>query len=180
MLSFGIQSRAIRYHNFWFIIIRFKRFLQIRSENSEKLGKGFFLLRSLIRSAKKHLYRFENSSKFPFSSHLFFRQSWTKVLRHFCISRAFSNSHRPNPSPHPTNNVGRVYPEFFLSFNFRLQLGVTVHQSMLISICKCLCNIMEYHGFVVGFSIYNIVSKVLWLRGSWFHRFRGVNGFMVS
>ena len=23
-----------------------------------------------------------------------------------------------NPSPHPTNNVGRVYPEFFPSFNF--------------------------------------------------------------
>ena len=22
------------------------------------------------------------------------------------------------PSPHPTNNVGRVYPEFFQSFNF--------------------------------------------------------------
>ena len=26
---------------------------------------------------------------------------------------AFSNSHRSNPSPHPTNNVGRVYPDFF-------------------------------------------------------------------
>ena len=23
-----------------------------------------------------------------------------------------------NTSPHPTNNVGRVYPEFFPSFNF--------------------------------------------------------------
>ena len=45
-------------------------------------------------------------------------QSWTKVLGHFCVSGAFSNSHRPNPSPHPTNNVGRVYPEFFPSFNF--------------------------------------------------------------
>ena len=28
--------------------------------------------------------------------------SWTKVLGHFCISGAFSNSHRPNLSPHPT------------------------------------------------------------------------------
>ena len=27
--------------------------------------------------------------------------SWTKVLGHFCISGAFSNSHRPNLSPHP-------------------------------------------------------------------------------
>ena len=33
-----------------------------------------------------------------------------------CISGAFSNSYRPNPSPHPTNNVGRVYPEFFSEF----------------------------------------------------------------
>ena len=28
----------------------------------------------------------------------------------------FSNSQRLNPSPHPTNNVGRVYPEFFSEF----------------------------------------------------------------
>ena len=33
-------------------------------------------------------------------------------------SGAFSNSHRSNPSPHPTNNLGRVYPESFPSFNF--------------------------------------------------------------
>ena len=33
-----------------------------------------------------------------------------------CISGAFSNSYRPNPSPHPTNNDGRVYPEFFCEF----------------------------------------------------------------
>ena len=24
----------------------------------------------------------------------------------------FSNAHTPNPSPHPTNKDGRVYPEF--------------------------------------------------------------------
>ena len=34
------------------------------------------------------------------------------------ISGAFSNSNRSSPSPHPTNNVGRVYPECFPSFNF--------------------------------------------------------------
>ena len=45
-------------------------------------------------------------------------QSWTKVLGHFCISGAFFNSHRSNPSPHPTNNVRHVYQEFFSSFNF--------------------------------------------------------------
>ena len=40
-------------------------------------------------------------------------KSWTKVLGHFCVSGVFFNSHRSNPSPHPTNNVGRMYPEFF-------------------------------------------------------------------
>ena len=35
-------------------------------------------------------------------------------MGHFCFPGAFSTySHMPNPSPHPTNNVGRVYPEFF-------------------------------------------------------------------
>ena len=36
-----------------------------------------------------------------------------KVLGHFCISGAFSNSHKSNPSPHPANNIGLVYPESF-------------------------------------------------------------------
>ena len=45
-------------------------------------------------------------------------QLWTKVLGHFRVSGAFSNSRRSNPSPHPTNGVERVYPEFFPSFNF--------------------------------------------------------------
>ena len=43
---------------------------------------------------------------------------WTKVFGHLGVSGAFSNSHRPNPSAHPTNKVGRAYPEFFPSFNF--------------------------------------------------------------
>ena len=50
-------------------------------------------------------------------------QSWTKVLGHFCISGAFSNSHRSNPSPHPTNNVGRVYSEFFSDFQLCIGSG---------------------------------------------------------
>ena len=41
-----------------------------------------------------------------------------KSLGALFVSGAFSNSHRSNPSPHPTNNVGRVYPEFFPSFSF--------------------------------------------------------------
>ena len=40
-----------------------------------------------------------------------------------CISGAFSNSHRSNPSPHPTINVGRVYPEFFSEFQLCVGYG---------------------------------------------------------
>ena len=34
-------------------------------------------------------------------------------MGHFYVSGAFSNSHRSNLSPHSTNNVGRLHPEFF-------------------------------------------------------------------
>ena len=44
-------------------------------------------------------------------------------MEHFCVSGAFSNSHRSNPSPHPTNNVGRVYPEFFCEFQLCIGWG---------------------------------------------------------
>ena len=36
-----------------------------------------------------------------------------KSWRHFCICGDFFSSHMPNPIAHPTNKVGRVYPEFF-------------------------------------------------------------------
>ena len=45
-------------------------------------------------------------------------QSYTKILGHSQISGAFSDSHRSNPSPHPTNNIGCVYPVTFPSLNF--------------------------------------------------------------
>ena len=38
-------------------------------------------------------------------------------------SLGFSNSHRFNPSPHLTNNVGRVYPEFFSEFQLCIGWG---------------------------------------------------------
>ena len=50
-------------------------------------------------------------------------QSWRKVSGHFFVSVAFSSSHRSNPSPHPTNNVGRVYPEFFSEFQLCIGWG---------------------------------------------------------
>ena len=50
-------------------------------------------------------------------------QSWTKVLGPFCVSGAFSNSHRSKPSPHPTNKVGLVYPEFFFWVSTLYRVG---------------------------------------------------------
>ena len=56
-------------------------------------------------------------------------QSWTKVLGHVWVSGAFSNSHRSNPSPHPTNTVGRVFPEFFrVSTLYRVGEGRTARK----------------------------------------------------
>ena len=42
-------------------------------------------------------------------------QSWDTFALTF--TGAFSNSHRSNPSPHSTNNVGRMYREFLPSLN---------------------------------------------------------------
>ena len=43
------------------------------------------------------------------------RKAVTEML---IICKVSQNYNAINPSPHPTNNVGRVYPEFFPSFNF--------------------------------------------------------------
>ena len=50
-------------------------------------------------------------------------QSWIKVLGYFYIFGAFSNSHISCPSPHPTNNVGRLFPEFFSQFELCIGRG---------------------------------------------------------
>ena len=52
-----------------------------------------------------------------------YNHAWTKVFGHLCVSGAFSSSHRSNPFPHPTNNVGRVYPEFFSEFQLCIGWG---------------------------------------------------------
>lgn len=43
-------------------------------------------------------------------------QSWTKVLVHFCILGAFSNSQMPNLSPHTINGIGHMFPKFVCEF----------------------------------------------------------------
>ena len=51
-------------------------------------------------------------SMFPFQR-LEFRVVNVQSRTYFCILGAFSNSQMTNPSPHPTINVGRVYPGTF-------------------------------------------------------------------
>ena len=70
-------------------------------------------------SRKNNFTGLKNTQNCLFSSHLLFRQLWTEVLGHFRVPGAFSNAHRSNPSPHPTNNwcwtsVSRIFSEFQL------------------------------------------------------------------
>ena len=44
-------------------------------------------------------------------------------LGYFWISGAFFNSHIPWPSPHPTNNIGPMSPEFFPQFQLCIGWG---------------------------------------------------------
>ena len=104
-------------------IIRFERILKTRSENAEKLGKDLFNYDLPSESRKNTFTGLKTPQNCLFSSHLFIRQSWTKVLGHFRVSGAFSNSLRSNPSPHSTNNVGRVYLQFFSEFQLCIGWG---------------------------------------------------------
>ena len=105
MLSFGIR------HTLWDTTISgVYHSFQSKSSNTfrklQKAGKRFVQLQSFIKARKNTFTGLKTIQNCLFSSHLISRQSWAKVLGHFCISGVFSNSHKSNPSPHPTNNVG--------------------------------------------------------------------------
>ena len=93
-LSFGIK------HALWDTTISgVYHSFQANSSNKfrklRKAGKRFVLVQSFIKSP---IYSgLKTTQNCFFTTHLFFRQSWTKFLRHFCISGAFSNT---GPSPH--------------------------------------------------------------------------------
>ena len=105
MLSFGIK------HMLWDTTISgvyhsfqpnsSKKFRKLR-----KLGKRLFNYNLSSKPKKNTFTGLKTTQNCLFSSHLVSRQSWAKVLGHFCISGVFSNSHKSNPSPHSTNNVG--------------------------------------------------------------------------
>ena len=69
----------------------------------------------------------------------------------YCATLSSSSSCGPRPRPIP---VAMITMRKAVD-SFRLQLGVTVHEFMLISICQCLCHIMKVswsHGFI-GFLV---------------------------
>ena len=117
----------MRYNNinFWcisFVSSEFFKHVQ-KTLKSCTLGNDLFYY-NLSSEARKNTFRgLKTTQNCLFSSHLFFRHSWTIALGPFCISGVFSNSHRSSPSPHATSNVGRVYPEFFSEFQLCIGWG---------------------------------------------------------
>ena len=82
-------------------------------------GPPFFFFLDFFAGAESKI-RTNHSTITPVSTISIFGtwdlQSWTKVLVHFCISGAFSNSQMPNLSPHPINSTGHVFPKFVCEF----------------------------------------------------------------
>ena len=83
-------------YNFWCISFVSNEFLK-HVQKTPKSWEKFCLITIFHRNPQKNFYRLEKLSKLPFCSHLFFRQSWTKVLRHFRVSGAFPMHTGPTP-----------------------------------------------------------------------------------
>ena len=110
-------------------IIRFERILKSRSENSEKLGKDLFNYDLSSGSRKNTFTGLKTPQNCLFSSHLIFRQSWTKVLGHFYIFGTFSRTRvQPLPSVHKQcwTRVSRTL--FRVSTLFRVGEGRTARK----------------------------------------------------
>ena len=104
-------------------IIPVERILKSPSETSEKLGKDLFNY-DLSSGSRKNTF---TGLKTPQNCLIFFLCLFHTImdkslgtLLHFWV---FSNSHRSNPSPHTTNNVGCMYPEFFSEFQLCIGWG---------------------------------------------------------
>ena len=106
-------------------IIPVVRILKSPSETSEKLGKDLFN-DDLSSGSRKNTF---TGLKTPQNCLIFFLCLFQTIMNkslgtllHFW-PWVFSNSHRSNPSPHTTNNVGCMYPEFFSEFQLCIGWG---------------------------------------------------------
>ena len=112
----------MRFHNFRcisFLSSKFLNHVQKTPKNWEKICS----ITIFHQDPEKHFNRPENPSKLPLFFQSLFQTIMNKslgTLLHFWV---FSNSHRSNPSPHTTNNVGCMYPEFFSEFQLCIGWG---------------------------------------------------------
>ena len=112
MLSFGIK------HALWDSTISgvyhsFRANSWNTFRKPRKAGKRFVQSRSFIRIPKKTLTGLKNPQNCLFPSHLFFRQSWTKVLGHFCVSGRFPIHTDPTPPLTPQTMLDSCIQNFF-------------------------------------------------------------------
>ena len=105
-------------------IIHFERILQTRSKNCEKLGKGLFNYDLSSEARKNPFTCLKTPQNCFFSSHLFFRQPWTKVLGHFRISGAFPIHTGPTRPLTPQTMLDASITEFFFEFQLCIRWGV--------------------------------------------------------
>ena len=92
----------MRFHNFWCILFVLSKFLK-HVQKTPKSWEKVCSITIFHQNPEKNTFTgLKNPQNWLFfSSHLFFRQSWTKAFGHFCVSGAFSNSHRSNPTLTP-------------------------------------------------------------------------------
>ena len=108
-------------------IIPIERILKSRSENSEKLRKDLFNY-DLSSGSRKNT-GLKTPQNCRYSSYLFFRQSWTKILAHFCISGCFAIHTGPTPPLTPQTMLDVCIQNFFrVSTLYRVGGGRTARK----------------------------------------------------
>ena len=120
----------MRFHNFWCITFASSEFLKHVQKTPKSWEKVCSITIFNLNREKTLLQAWKTLKTAFFSSHLFFRQSWTKALGHFCVLGAFSNSHRSKPLPSPHKQCWtRCKQNFFrVSTLYRVGRGKTARK----------------------------------------------------
>ena len=119
----------MRFHNFWCISFVSREFLN----HVQKTPKSWEMICSITifdQDPEKNTFTgLGTPQNYLVSSHLFLRQSWTKVLGHFCISGRFSIHAGPTPSLTPQTMLDTCIQNFFrVSTFYRVGGGKTVRK----------------------------------------------------
>ena len=113
----------MRFHTFWCISFLSSEFLN-HVQKTPKSWEKICSITIFHQDPEKTLLQAWKPLKIafiilPFSFQTIMDKSLGTLL-HFWV---FSNSHRSNPSPHTTNNVGCMYLEFFSEFQLCIGWG---------------------------------------------------------